>query len=55
MSDSVIKQMEDFAAKLLSDEISVYNKRKKLNSIKKLNLNTRSILIFFIIFVCKRK
>ena len=28
LSESVVKQMEDFAEKLLSDEIAVYNKRK---------------------------
>ena len=29
VSDGVIKQMEEFAAKLLIDEIFVYNKRKE--------------------------
>ena len=29
LTDTVVQQMEDFAAKLLRDEIAVYNKRMK--------------------------
>ena len=31
ISESVLNQMENFAAKLLNDEISVYTKRKLLS------------------------